>query len=119
MLNWLLFGVELDFTVQDKKNIRPTFSVEHIYGGALLAMCSNDFVCFYDWVECRLIRRIDVNVKVCSNTTRNLFHYQTSDFGHTGNNVVFSFDFVNCSRIFIGLIAVIWWQFLVIHHFTF
>lgn len=27
-------------------------------------MCSNDFICFYDWAECRLIRRIDVNVKV-------------------------------------------------------
>ncbi|KAA8535000.1 hypothetical protein F0562_030003 [Nyssa sinensis] len=50
-------------TFQEKKNIRPTFSAEHINGGALLAMCSNDFICFYDWAECRLIRRIDVNVK--------------------------------------------------------
>lgn len=50
-------------TFQEKKNIRPTFSAEHIYGGALLAICSNDFICFYDWAECRLIRRIDVNVK--------------------------------------------------------
>ncbi|KAM1061878.1 hypothetical protein ACFX14_026189 [Malus domestica] len=50
-------------TFQEKKNVRPTFSVEHIYGGVLLAMRSNDFICFYDWVECRLIRRIDVNVK--------------------------------------------------------
>ncbi|KZV26094.1 Coatomer, beta' subunit isoform 1 [Dorcoceras hygrometricum] len=48
---------------QEKKSIRPTFSAEHIYGGTLLAMCSNDFICFYDWAECRLIRRIDVNVK--------------------------------------------------------
>ncbi|KAL3366453.1 hypothetical protein AABB24_011235 [Solanum stoloniferum] len=48
---------------QEKKSIRPTFSAEHIYGGTLLAMCSNDFICFYDWIECRLIRRIDVNVK--------------------------------------------------------
>ncbi|KAL0425061.1 UNVERIFIED_CONTAM: Coatomer subunit beta'-2, partial [Sesamum radiatum] len=47
----------------EKKSIRPTFSAEHIYGGTLLAMCSNDFICFYDWAECRLIRRIDVNVK--------------------------------------------------------
>ncbi|KAL3840909.1 hypothetical protein ACJIZ3_025500 [Penstemon smallii] len=47
----------------EKKSIRPTFSAEHIYGGILLAMCSNDFICFYDWAECRLIRRIDVNVK--------------------------------------------------------
>ncbi|KAI6671932.1 hypothetical protein NL676_006817 [Syzygium grande] len=48
---------------QEKKSIRPTYLAEHIYGGTLLAMCSNDFICFYDWVECRLIRRIDVNVK--------------------------------------------------------
>lgn len=49
---------------QEKKSIRPTFSAERIYGGPLLAMFSNDFICFYDWAECRLIRRIDVNVKV-------------------------------------------------------
>ncbi|TQE04442.1 hypothetical protein C1H46_009962 [Malus baccata] len=48
---------------QEKRSIRPTFSAEHIYGGTLLAMCSNDFICFYDWAECRLIRRIDVTVK--------------------------------------------------------
>ncbi|VFQ83845.1 unnamed protein product [Cuscuta campestris] len=48
---------------QEKKSIRPTFSAERIYGGILLAMCSNDFICFYDWTDCRLIRRIDVNVK--------------------------------------------------------
>ena len=49
---------------QEKKSIRPTFSAERIHGGTLLAMCSNDFICFYDWAECRLIRRIDVTVKV-------------------------------------------------------
>jgi hypothetical protein len=49
---------------QEKKSVRPTFSAERIYGGTLLAMCSNDFICFYDWAECRLIRRIDVTVKV-------------------------------------------------------
>ncbi|VAH98289.1 unnamed protein product [Triticum turgidum subsp. durum] len=26
-------------------------------------MCSSDFICFYDWADCRLIRRIDVTVK--------------------------------------------------------
>eukprot|EP00250_Pteridium_aquilinum_P013816 c21590_g1_i1 orf=775-3489(-) len=48
---------------QERKSIRPTFSAEGIYGGALLAVRSNDFVCFYDWGECRVIRRIDVTVK--------------------------------------------------------
>ncbi|KAL5975155.1 hypothetical protein ACLOJK_031834 [Asimina triloba] len=50
-------------TFQEKKSIRPTFSTERIFGGTLLAMCTNDYICFYDWAECRLIRRIDVNVK--------------------------------------------------------
>ncbi|XP_051197724.1 coatomer subunit beta'-1 isoform X2 [Lolium perenne] len=48
---------------QEKKTIRPAFSAERIFGGVLLAMCSSDFICFYDWADCRLIRRIDVNVK--------------------------------------------------------
>ncbi|GAA0140697.1 vesicle coat protein [Lithospermum erythrorhizon] len=48
---------------QEKKSIRPTFSAERIFGGSLLAICSSDFICFYDWAECRLIRRIDVVVK--------------------------------------------------------
>jgi coatomer subunit beta' len=48
---------------QERKSIRPTFSTERVFGGVLLAMCTNDFICFYDWADCRLIRRIDVNVK--------------------------------------------------------
>lgn len=52
--------------LQERKSIRPTFTADRIYGGTVLAMCSNDFICFYDWAECRLIRRIDVNVKVSS-----------------------------------------------------
>ncbi|AEE75759.1 Coatomer, beta' subunit [Arabidopsis thaliana] len=48
---------------QERKSIRPTFSAEKIFGGTLLAMCSNDFICFYDWAECRLIQQIDVTVK--------------------------------------------------------
>nr|CAB3469471.1 unnamed protein product [Digitaria exilis] len=47
----------------EKKSIRPTFSAERIFGGVLLAMCSSDFICFYDWADCRLIRRIGVTVK--------------------------------------------------------
>nr|KAJ0186806.1 hypothetical protein LSAT_V11C900486530 [Lactuca sativa] len=61
---------------QEKKSIRPTFSAEKIFGGSLLAMCSNDFICFYDWAECRLIQRIDVNVKV--NTSYTVMHYPLS-----------------------------------------
>lgn len=59
---------------QEKKCIRPTFSAEHIFGGVLLAMYSNDFICFYDWAECRLIRRIDVNVKVSRYPAMNVMY---------------------------------------------
>jgi hypothetical protein len=38
-------------------------------------MCSSDFICFYDWAECILIRRIDVNVKV----SQNIFLMKISD----------------------------------------
>lgn len=48
---------------QERKSIRPTFSAEGIYGGTLLAVRSNEFICFYDWAECRVVRRIDVVVK--------------------------------------------------------
>jgi hypothetical protein len=58
--------------LQEKKTVRPTFSAERIFGGVLLAMCSSDFICFYDWTECRVIRRIDVNVKV----SRNIFSWK-------------------------------------------
>lgn len=49
---------------QEKRTFRPPFSAERIYGGNLLAVCSNDFVSFFDWAECKFIRRIDVSVKV-------------------------------------------------------
>ncbi|KAG8497080.1 hypothetical protein CXB51_008336 [Gossypium anomalum] len=48
---------------QEMRTVQLTFSAEHIFGGTLLAMCSSDFICFYDWAECRMIRRIDVTVK--------------------------------------------------------
>ncbi|KAJ7540716.1 hypothetical protein O6H91_10G027900 [Diphasiastrum complanatum] len=48
---------------QERKSIRPSFSAEGVYGGCLLAVRSNEFVCFYDWAECRVVRRIDVVVK--------------------------------------------------------
>ncbi|KAL6954259.1 hypothetical protein U1Q18_006639 [Sarracenia purpurea var. burkii] len=63
--HWNLFGHRMANMLleKEKRSIRPTFSAERVHGGTLLAMCSNDFVCFYDWAECRFIRRIDVNVK--------------------------------------------------------
>ncbi|KAJ7569395.1 hypothetical protein O6H91_01G111000 [Diphasiastrum complanatum] len=48
---------------QERKSLRPSFSAEGVFGGCLLAIRSNEFVCFYDWAECRVVRRIDVIVK--------------------------------------------------------
>lgn len=48
---------------QEKSSFRPAFAAEQLYGGALVGLRSQDFVCFYDWAECRVVRRIDVAVK--------------------------------------------------------
>ncbi len=40
--------------------MRPSFSAEGIFGGALLGVRSGRFVCLYDWEKLSLIRRIDV-----------------------------------------------------------
>jgi coatomer subunit beta' len=41
-------------------SFKPPFTAEEIFGGHLIAVKSSDFVCFYDWNEYRLVRRIDV-----------------------------------------------------------
>mmetsp|Transcript_57105 Transcript_57105/g.104928 ORF Transcript_57105/g.104928 Transcript_57105/m.104928 type:complete len:942 (-) Transcript_57105:86-2911(-) len=41
-------------------SFKPPFTVDEMYGGRLCGVRGNDFVCFYDWTEYRLIRRIDV-----------------------------------------------------------
>mmetsp|Transcript_23414 Transcript_23414/g.41412 ORF Transcript_23414/g.41412 Transcript_23414/m.41412 type:complete len:687 (+) Transcript_23414:75-2135(+) len=42
------------------RDFRPRFSVEGIFGGSLLGARGSKHVDFYDWEECRLIRRIRV-----------------------------------------------------------
>lgn len=101
--------------IQERKSIRPTFSVERVFGGVLLAMCTNDFICFYDWADCRLIRRIDVNVKVsllCCFKNWTPFSCHLMCYA-TNKNLLFS------CRTSTGLTVVIWWQLQVIHHSTF
>lgn len=48
---------------KERKSMRPTFPAEAIYGGALLSVCGKDFICFYDWEDLQLVRRIDVEAK--------------------------------------------------------
>jgi len=41
-------------------SFKPPFAVEAMFGGRLIGVVGNDFICFYDWTEYRLVRRIDV-----------------------------------------------------------
>jgi coatomer subunit beta' len=34
---------------KEEQTLKPGFSIEHIFGGALLGVAGADFVCFYDW----------------------------------------------------------------------
>jgi coatomer subunit beta' len=60
---------------KEVKTFKPNFSAEGIFGGSsgslyflillgtLLSAKSREFVCFYDWDECRVIRKIDIAPK--------------------------------------------------------
>ena len=48
---------------KEKTAFRPHFAAEGLYGGVLMGLRSTDFICFYDWEQSRVIRRIDVAVK--------------------------------------------------------
>lgn len=41
-------------------SFKPPFTVDEMFGGRLVGVRGSDFICFYDWTEYRLIRRIDV-----------------------------------------------------------
>lgn len=61
-------------------------------------MCSNDFICFYDWVECRLIRRIDVNVKVSSCHNARVYIHRFILF--SPNALLMSYNFLSCQNLY-------------------
>eukprot|EP01026_Neomeris_dumetosa_P007818 TRINITY_DN12423_c0_g1_i4.p1 TRINITY_DN12423_c0_g1~~TRINITY_DN12423_c0_g1_i4.p1 ORF type:complete len:889 (+),score=158.35 TRINITY_DN12423_c0_g1_i4:94-2760(+) len=48
---------------QEKQSVKIDFSAQGIYGGHLLGVRGQDFICFYDWSSGQIIRRIDVVVK--------------------------------------------------------
>ncbi len=48
---------------KEVKTFKPNYSAEGIFGGALLSVRSRDFVVFYDWDECRTVRKIDIAPK--------------------------------------------------------
>lgn len=45
---------------QESKQFRPSFAAEGIFGGQLLGVRTSEFIDFYDWAECRTVRRIEV-----------------------------------------------------------
>eukprot|EP00879_Flechtneria_rotunda_P019952 GHRR01020972.1.p1 GENE.GHRR01020972.1~~GHRR01020972.1.p1 ORF type:complete len:816 (+),score=351.64 GHRR01020972.1:464-2911(+) len=44
----------------EKHTVKIDYTIEGLHGGALIGVRGSDFVCFYDWGEGRLVRRIDV-----------------------------------------------------------
>ncbi|KAK9807397.1 hypothetical protein WJX73_000390 [Symbiochloris irregularis] len=48
---------------KETATLRVAFGAEGLHGGALLAVRSNDFICFYDWATTKVVRRIDVPVR--------------------------------------------------------
>jgi len=48
---------------KETKSFRPNFNAEGIFGGSLLAIKSREFVVFFDWEECKIVRKIDVTPK--------------------------------------------------------
>eukprot|EP00922_Rhytidocystis_sp_ex-Travisia-forbesii_P049827 GHVS01074137.1.p1 GENE.GHVS01074137.1~~GHVS01074137.1.p1 ORF type:complete len:979 (+),score=202.78 GHVS01074137.1:328-3264(+) len=41
-------------------NFKPPFATEELFGGRLIGLRASEFICFYDWEEYRMVRRIDV-----------------------------------------------------------
>ncbi|GJD12566.1 Coatomer subunit beta'-1 [Galdieria sulphuraria] len=48
---------------KEVKVMKPSYTVEEIFGGALLGVKGSDFVCFYDWNLLQIVRRVDINAK--------------------------------------------------------
>jgi coatomer subunit beta' len=52
-----------DKNFKEKATLRVDFAADGLYGGALVGVKGPDFVCFYDWADGRLLRRIDAGVR--------------------------------------------------------
>ncbi len=48
------------FAVFQVFSFKTPFAVEEMFGGHLLGLRSSEFICFYDWLDYRLIRRVDI-----------------------------------------------------------
>ncbi len=48
---------------KEDRSFKTAYSAEGLYGGHMIGVTGSDFVCFYDWDDDRVIRRIDVAPK--------------------------------------------------------
>ncbi|RKP18398.1 coatomer subunit beta [Rozella allomycis CSF55] len=55
--------VKIFKSFKEKEILKIPFSAEGLFGGVLLGVKSSNFLCFYDWETCKLIRRIDITAK--------------------------------------------------------
>ena len=55
--------VQIFKNFKEKKAVKLNFSAEGIFGGMLLGVRAGSFLCFYDWENGALIRRVDVAAK--------------------------------------------------------
>ncbi|CAB04024.1 COPA/B second beta-propeller domain-containing protein [Caenorhabditis elegans] len=56
-------NVKIKKNFKDHKSIRSDMMLEGISGGPLLALRSNDSLCFFDWESAALVRRIEITSK--------------------------------------------------------
>jgi hypothetical protein len=55
--------VKLFKNFKEKKAVKLNFAAEGVFGGALLGVRAGTFLCFYDWENGALVRRVDVAAK--------------------------------------------------------
>jgi len=56
-------SIKLFKNFKETRTFKPPFAADALLGGALLCVRAGEVCFFFDWVECRLVRRIDVQPK--------------------------------------------------------
>ena len=55
--------IKLFKNFKETRTFKPPFAADVLLGGALMCIRAGEVCFFFDWAECRLIRRIDVQPK--------------------------------------------------------
>jgi coatomer subunit beta' len=56
-------SIKLFKDFKETRTFKPPFAADALLGGALLCVRAGEVCFFFDWAECRLVRRIDVQPK--------------------------------------------------------